>query len=644
MKLLLPFCFIFLFISTQKKIYAQVNQQDSLALVALYDSTDGANWTDNTNWLTGPVSTWVGITVDSGNVTRIDFSQNNLSGHLPPQIGNLTSLEYLRLFRNDFLVGEIPPEIGNLTKLHSLFLNNNKFTGEIPKEIGNLESLRFINLDFSDLTGAIPVEITNCLNLESFRAKNNKLNSIPDLSVLPLLRDLWISGNQLSGPLPEFIYSLTTMKSFNISSNQFTGELSPDIANLPLTHFYFSNNNLSGTIPKEIGTMNTVTFLELYGNDFSGEIPPELGDMDNLRYLRLHSNQLSGEIPEHLANLDGLLELNLGNNQLTGTIPDSIGYLTSLKSIYLTNNNLEGGIPQTFENLVNLEDIYLSNNNFVGTLDGVFDNAHNAERIYIDGNNFEGAVPDSFVSFTNLTRLYIGSFNEGNNFSELPSFANNQTLLFFDIRNNSFTFEDIEPQLANTTLSSFFYSPQDSVGEVMDTTVAIGSSLTLEVVVGGTANEYQWMKGDSDIPGANDSIYIIPSLSESDSGDYNCRITNTIVTDLTLYSKPVSVSTTSATEIDNTTDLLPTEFALHQNYPNPFNPSTTIKFSLPEQSKVVINIYNLLGEKVTELVNSDYNAGYHQIQFNAKGLASGIFFYSIEANIFRDIKKMILLR
>jgi Leucine-rich repeat (LRR) protein len=523
--------------------YAQVSNRDSLALVALYDSTDGVNWADNTNWLTGPVSTWHGITVENNNVTRIEFSQNNLSGHLPPQIGNLDSLQYLRLYWNINLVGEIPEEIGNLRKLETLDLNNNRFTGQIPASIGNLVSLQRINIDQSNLTGAIPVEITNCLNLESFRAANNELDSIPDLSGLPLLNDLWVSSNNFSGPLPEWFYSLTNMVSLNVIGNQFDGPLSADIANLQnLRLFYFSSNNFSGTIPKEIGTLNAVTFLQLDGNDFMGEIPPELGDMEDLVHLRLHNNQLTGEIPEHLANLDGLQTLNLGNNQLTGTIPDSIGYLTSLKWLYLTNNNLEGGIPQTFENLVNLEDIYLDQNIFVGTLDGVFENAHNAERIYIDGNNFEGAVPDSFVSFTSLTHLYIGSLNEGNNFSELPSFANNTTLNFLDIRNNAFTFEDIEPQLANTTLSSFFYSPQDSVGDATDTTVAIGSSLTLEVMVGGTANEYQWMKDDVDIPGANNSSYTIPSVSESDSGSYNCRITNTLVTDLTLYSQPVTVN------------------------------------------------------------------------------------------------------
>ena len=92
-------------------------------------------------------------------------------------------------------------------------------------------------------------------------------------------------------------------------------------------------------------------------------------------------------------------------------------------------------------------------------------------------------------------------------------------------------------------------------------------------------------------------------------------------------------------------EVLPTQYELFQNYPNPFNPSTKIKFSLPEDSRVVINIYNMLGEKVMELVNSEFKAGYHQVQLNSsRGLASGVYIYSIVANNFSAVKKMVLMK
>ena len=89
---------------------------------------------------------------------------------------------------------------------------------------------------------------------------------------------------------------------------------------------------------------------------------------------------------------------------------------------------------------------------------------------------------------------------------------------------------------------------------------------------------------------------------------------------------------------------LPKTFALSQNYPNPFNPSTTINYALPKASHVTITIYNSLGQKVTELVNTEMNAGRYQMNFDAANFASGLYFYSIQAGDFRSTKKMMLLK
>jgi hypothetical protein len=89
---------------------------------------------------------------------------------------------------------------------------------------------------------------------------------------------------------------------------------------------------------------------------------------------------------------------------------------------------------------------------------------------------------------------------------------------------------------------------------------------------------------------------------------------------------------------------LPKSFALHQNYPNPFNPKTIINYQLPMMNYVDLSIYNLVGQKVATLVNKKQNAGAYQIEWNASGFASGIYYYRIEAGEFQDVKKMILLR
>jgi len=88
----------------------------------------------------------------------------------------------------------------------------------------------------------------------------------------------------------------------------------------------------------------------------------------------------------------------------------------------------------------------------------------------------------------------------------------------------------------------------------------------------------------------------------------------------------------------------PRGFKLYQNYPNPFNPKTVISYQLPSAGKVSLNVYNLLGEKKASLVNEIQSAGKHSVSFNGAALASGIFFYRLQANGFSKIKKMVLAR
>jgi len=96
------------------------------------------------------------------------------------------------------------------------------------------------------------------------------------------------------------------------------------------------------------------------------------------------------------------------------------------------------------------------------------------------------------------------------------------------------------------------------------------------------------------------------------------------------------------TQVDPNNELFPDRYSLSQNYPNPFNPSTTIKFSLPENQLVKISVYNILGELFAELTNQEYEAGTYSIEFNGAGLASGIYFYRLQTQQFVETKKMIL--
>lgn len=89
---------------------------------------------------------------------------------------------------------------------------------------------------------------------------------------------------------------------------------------------------------------------------------------------------------------------------------------------------------------------------------------------------------------------------------------------------------------------------------------------------------------------------------------------------------------------------VPIDYSLDQNYPNPFNPTTSIQFTIPADCKVKLSVFNLLGEKVAELANKNFAAGYHRVDFNASNLNSGIYFYSLDSGDFHQIRKMCFLK
>src|SRR5438105_4616827 len=163
------FCLVFaVYANTCITANAQaVNKQDSLALVDLYNSTNGAGWNDNSGWLTGPVTTWSGITITGTRVTGIYFVDNHLSGGIPSSLGNLANLQYLSLSSNQ-LSGSIPSSLGNLVNLQGLYLFQNQLSGSIPSSLGNLVNLYDLELYNNHLSGSIPSSIGNLLKLGGY--------------------------------------------------------------------------------------------------------------------------------------------------------------------------------------------------------------------------------------------------------------------------------------------------------------------------------------------------------------------------------------------------------------------------------------------------------------------------------------------
>ena len=125
-------------------------RSDRAALIALYNSAGGENWTTSTNWGTAaPISSWFGVTADSNDhVTRLELIRNNLVGTLPDELGSLTSLTELSLVVSR-LTGEIPTSLNSLTNLRELRLSHNKLNGTIP-DLSGLTSLTRLELSYNE--------------------------------------------------------------------------------------------------------------------------------------------------------------------------------------------------------------------------------------------------------------------------------------------------------------------------------------------------------------------------------------------------------------------------------------------------------------------------------------------------------------
>ncbi|MEJ2495041.1 MAG: T9SS type A sorting domain-containing protein, partial [Ignavibacteriaceae bacterium] len=111
----------------------------------------------------------------------------------------------------------------------------------------------------------------------------------------------------------------------------------------------------------------------------------------------------------------------------------------------------------------------------------------------------------------------------------------------------------------------------------------------------------------------------------------------------THFTKTIKFQLTGITDAEKGSNT-PDKFYVSQNFPNPFNPSTLIEYSLAKTSFVNLTIFNVLGEKIKNLIDKEQASGIYQINFDASSLPSGIYFYRIEAGNFVEIKKMVLLR
>ncbi len=311
----------------------EISSDECEALVALYNSTDGDKWTNNSNWLlTNTPCSWYGVTCEESHVTSIDLVWNELNGSMPAALADLTNLQ-------------------------ELILSTNQLSGNIPVQLGNLADLETINLGYCQLSGNIPDQLGNLSNLQSLLLMNNQLDgSIPSaLGNLLNLTNLDLGFNQLVGSIPLELGNLSNLEILNLGNNQLSGGIPLTLGNLPgLRDLTLRHNQLDGAIPSQLGNLNNLEALNIGWNNLTGNIPPELGNLSSLRTLYLHANQLSGNIPAVLGNLTSLTGFYIGSNLLTGILPSELGSLVNVEVFSIEKNALEGEIPFSITNMVNL--------------------------------------------------------------------------------------------------------------------------------------------------------------------------------------------------------------------------------------------------------------------------------------------------
>ena len=219
------------------------------------------------------------------------------------------------------------------------------------------------------------------------------------------VRSITLPRNNLTGSLPAEIGDLSELEILDLHRNWrpgrstgLTGPIPRELANLAkLTEIRLSSNELTGPIPTELGGMINLVRLDLGWNDLTGSIPDELSRLTNLNYLDLAQNNLAGTIPTWIGDLSGLGHLDLHGNGLTGEIPAELARLTSLRLLNLSFNSLSGSIPPEFGDLSNLLSLFLGYNRLTGDVPSELGGLSRLLNLQLNRNKLTGAIPNSFL-------------------------------------------------------------------------------------------------------------------------------------------------------------------------------------------------------------------------------------------------------
>ncbi|XBI87296.1 hypothetical protein VPH35_025409 [Triticum aestivum] len=327
------------------------------------------------------------------NASRMRFihlGDNSLTGVIP-SFSSMPSLKYVMLYSNQLEAGDWTffSSLANCTQLQNLNVDTNNLRGDLPaNSIANLpKSLTALSLNSNNILGTIPMEIGNLSNLSM----------------------LYLDTNLFTGPIPSTIGQLSNLIVLSLSKNKFFGEIPPSIGILnQLEELYLQENQLSGSIPESLGGCHNLLAVNLSSNTLGGIISGHMfARLNSLSWLiDLSHNQLTMSIPVEMGSLINLGSLNISHNNLTGRIPSTLGACVRLEALRVEGNLLQGSIPQSLSNLKGIQVLDFSQNNLSGTIPEFLETFTSLEYLNMSFNNLEGLVPTGGV-FANKSGVFV---------------------------------------------------------------------------------------------------------------------------------------------------------------------------------------------------------------------------------------------
>lgn len=344
--------------------YYTLPQSEIEVLEQLYRSTNGKQWTTATNWLSSKVHycNWYGITCGEaqGGINKIQLINNNLVGIIPEDVFGLPELKIVNFNGNTRL------------KIAASGQNSSYYTQRSP-----VESLKLENTGIGTKMSYVFQLISSLSNtLKSLYLSDNDFGGIEipqEITGLPNLEQLYISGCNFSGNFPSHIGELKGLQVLDASKNSFNGFVPSDIGLLSnLIQLDLSNNLLSGTLPAQhLGQLQKLQILSIIGPIYSmSDATLENGVTNQMlkgRAMAYDKNLgITGPLPD-FSLLPQLRELHLSNNRLTGSIPSSflggIADTNAMLTVDLRSNVMTGVVPQSLMRFTSL-DIFITDNNF----------------------------------------------------------------------------------------------------------------------------------------------------------------------------------------------------------------------------------------------------------------------------------------